>query len=249
MNFGPRTPLALALPAIASALLVLAQAATAQATNDAKTEGLERAQKAADSVFHWIKLNAQNGASRQQAAPAPAPAPVAARKPAAPAVASAPKPAPAPVQAAASTPPATVAAVAAVTTETAAEAPPPPDSATLVASAAPTPAPDAPLAAAAKAVEPPPAPPEEADDDEPLQLLSKVDPVIPRQLQQTGFRRDIVQVRFTIGTDGKIEQASVMKAHNRRLGAAAVEAVKQWRFAPIHKAREVGVEFAFQNEE
>ncbi len=245
MPLGPRLPLALALSAVATALLTLAQPAAAQASEPAteapKSESLERAQKAADSVFRWIKLNAQAGANREKPAPAAAPAPVPVRKPAPAPVASTPKPPPvtAPAQ-----PPAAALAAAPSPAPSAAVAA---ESAPLVASAAPTPTLDAPLAAAA--AEPPASAPEEEDDDEPLKLLSQVEPVIPRQLLQSGFRRDLVQVRFTVGLDGKVQQAEVMKAHNRRLGNAAVEAVKQWRFAPISKAREVGVEFAFQNDE
>lgn len=253
MTLGPRPPLALALSAIVGALLMMTQPAVAQANDDAKNENLQRAQKAADSVFRWIKLNAQNGANRQQptpAAPTPAPAPAPARKSAPAAVASAPKPPQAvaqPLQSGGGNAP----------LQTAAPALPPAGSepssltsnGTVIASAAPTPTPDAPLAAAAKAAEPASAPPDDDDDDQQLTLLSKVDPVIPRQLLQTGFRRDIVQVRFTIGPSGKVEKAEVMKAINRRLGVAATDAVKQWRFAPIQKAREVAVEFAFQSEE
>ena len=36
-------------------------------------------------------------------------------------------------------------------------------------------------------------------------------------------------------------------AFHQRLGTAAVDAVKQWRFAPIPKAREAAVEVAFNN--
>ncbi len=63
MTRGPRPAWALALPAIAGAMLMLAQQASAQQDN---TKALERAQKAADAVFHWIKLNGEKGANRQQ---------------------------------------------------------------------------------------------------------------------------------------------------------------------------------------
>ncbi|MDG0831857.1 hypothetical protein EXH51_03760, partial [Pelomonas saccharophila] len=102
MTLGPqrRTRLALALPALASALLSLSQAAGAQATDPPKADGsLERAQKAADAVFQWIKINADKGANRQTPAPAPAPAPVARKQAAAPPVAAAPRPAPTPAPA------------------------------------------------------------------------------------------------------------------------------------------------------
>ncbi|MDR7269401.1 TonB family protein [Pelomonas saccharophila] len=249
MTLGPRPALALALPAIAGALLMLAQAASAQ--QDApKAESLERAQKAADAVFHWIKLNADKGASRDKpaAAPAPAPAPVA-RKPApAPVTAAAPKPA-----AVANAAPAPVPAAPAPTAVAAApQAAPEPEpelerAPVVLASAAPTPAPAAPMAAAARAAEPPPKPAEE-EVEEPLRLLAKVEPTIPRQLQQGSFRTGFAQVQFTVGPDGSVQQASVIKASHSRLGTAAVDAVKQWRFAPIRKAREAAVEVAFKGD-
>jgi TonB family protein len=247
MTLGPRPALALALPAIAGALLMLAQTASAQ-QEAPKAESLERAQKAADAVFHWIKLNADKGANRDKpaAAPAPAPAPVA-RKPApAPVTAAAPKPAPAP-----STAPAPTTTAAAAPTAVAAAPEPEPElerAPVVLASAAPTPNPAAPLAAAARAAEPPPKPAEE-DIEEPLKLLAKVEPTIPRQLAQGGnFRSGFAQVQFTVGPDGTVQQASVIKASHNRLATAAVEAVKQWRFAPIRKAREAAVEVAFKGD-
>ncbi|KQY89299.1 hypothetical protein ASD35_17590 [Pelomonas sp. Root1444] len=240
--------MALTLPAIAGALMVLAQPAHAQ--NDApKADGLERAQKAADAVFHWIKVNADKGASRTQPSPPPPPppppAPAPARKPAA--VAAAPKPAPAaaPAQARADAPAAApVAAPVAVRSE-----PEPERTPVLLATAAPTPEPAAPLAAAARAVEPPPAPAPAEEAEVPLKLLVKVNPAIPRQLQQQSFRNGVVQVQFTVAPDGSVSQAHAVKVSHSRLGAAAVEAIKQWRFAPIPKAREAAVEVAFASGE
>jgi len=131
---------------------------------------------------------------------------------------------------------------------TAAAQPEPDRQPVVVASAAPTPEPAAPLAAAAKAVEPPPPPPQE-EEEEPLRLLSKVSPTVPRQLAQQGtFRTGFAQVQFTVGADGSVQQTSVIKASHARLGTAAMEAIKQWKFAPIRKAREAAVEIAFSND-
>ncbi|MEE8614569.1 MAG: TonB family protein, partial [Roseateles sp.] len=119
----------------------------------------------------------------------------------------------------------------------------------VLASAAPTPLPDAPLAAAAvaaAAVEPPPAPVEE---DIPLRLLSRVSPNVPRQLLAQNFRGGFAQVQFVVQPDGKVSQAQVIKASHARLGNAAIEAVQQWRFAPIPKAREAAVEVSFKADE
>lgn len=242
MTPGPRPRLAHTFTAIASALL-MAQAARAQTNEPPKTDGsLERAQKAADSVFHWIKLNADKGANRQP--PAPAPAPVA-RKPPAPApIAAAPKPAaavnPPSAQAATASGPAPAPAVALAPAPVVEQEAPP----VLLASAAPTPTPAAPLAAAAQAVEPPPAPVEE---EVPLQLLSKVSPSIPRQLLAQNFRNGFAQVQFVVQPDGKVSQVQVIKASHARLGNAAIDAVQQWRFAPIPRAREAAVEVSFKN--
>lgn len=244
MTLGSRPKLALAMPAIAGALMALAQAANAQ--NDAtKAAGMERAQKAADAVFHWIKLNADKGASRQTQPPPPPPPPPAPRK----ATAPAPKPAAAPAQSAAVAPtPAPVQAQAptAASVPVAAHAEPEQERAPVVlAAAAPTPAPAAPLAAAAKAVAPSPAPVDEAEV--PLKLLVKVEPAIPRQLQQQSFRNGFAQVQFTVAPDGSVAKAQAIKASHSRLGNAAVDAIKQWRFAPIPKARDAAVEVAFAN--
>lgn len=254
MTLGPqrRPKLALALPALASALLSLSQPAGAQADEPPKADGsLERAQKAADAVFHWIKLNADKGANRQTPAPAPAPAPVA-RKPAAAPVAAAPRPAPTPAPAPVATQTQTAAASSPAPEPVVAQAPAPvasePEEApqVLLASAPPTPAPAAPLAVAAKAVEPPPPP---AEEEVPLKLLSKVNPEIPRQMRGQSIRNGFAQVQFTVQPDGKVGQVQVIKASHARLGAAAVDAVRQWRFAPIPKPREAGVEIGFSNDE
>jgi TonB family protein len=229
------------LTAMAAALL-LSQPVAAQTEPAPADKSLERAQKAADAVFHWIKLNADKGASRQAPAPAPAPAaapaPVA-RKPAP--VAAAPRPAPAPTAA-----PGTAPVQAAAPAPVVAAAPEPePERPVLLASAAPTPTPAAPMSVAAQAVEPPPPPAEEAEV--PLKLLNRVNPSIPRQMQQQSFRNGFARVKFTVAPDGSISKAETIGASHSRLGAAAVDAVKQWRFSPIPTPREVAIEFAFNN--
>jgi TonB family protein len=252
MTSGPRAVLTLNLTAITAGLMLLCQPATAQTEPAAADKSLERAQKAADAVFHWIKLNGDKGANRQApapapAAPAPAPAPVARKPAAAPApVATAPKPAPAaapaaaPAVAAAPAPVAASPVVAAVPT-------PEPERPLLLAAAQPTPSPAAPLATAARAVEPPPPPPAEEEAEVPLKLLSRVNPGIPRQLQQTSFRDGYARVKFTVAPNGTVSKAEVLGASHSRLGISAVDAVKQWRFAPIPTPREVAIEFAFNN--
>ncbi len=245
MTLGARPALALTLPAIAGALMTLAQPVSAQ-SDAPKADSLERAQKAADAVFHWIKVNAD-----KTPRPAPPPAP---RKPAPVAAASREAPAPAPtpvrvqVEAAAPAPALREPAPAPAPAITAAASEPEPERAPVVlASAPPLPQPAAPLAAAARAVQPPPPPAEEAEA--PLKLLVKVEPVIPRQLQAQSFRNGFAQVQFIVAPDGTVAQAQATKSSHARLAAAAVEAVRQWRFAPIPKAREAAVEVAFRNED
>lgn len=250
MTSGPRAVLTFNLTAIATALLLLGQPAAAQTEPAVADKSMERAQKAADAVFHWIKLNGDKGGTRQAPAPAPAapaPAPVA-RKPApAPApVAAAPKPAPttAPTP---NTAPAVAAAPAPVAAPPVVAAAPEPERPVLLASAAPTPAPTAPMTTAARAVEPPPPPPAEEEAEVPLKLLSRVNPGIPRQLQQTPFRDGYARVRFTVAPNGTVSKAEAIGASHARLGTSAVDAVKQWKFAPIPAPRDVAIEFAFNN--
>lgn len=256
MISGPRAVLTLNLTAIATALMLLCQPASAQTEPAAADKNLERAQKAADNVFRWIKLNGDKGANRQAPAPTPAPAPAPAPAP----VARKASPAPAPVAAApkpatvatASTPapaPASAAAapVAAAPVVAAAQAPAPePERPVLLAAAAPTPAPAAPLPTAARAVEPPP-PQAEEEAEVPLKLLTRVNPGIPRQLAQTPFRDGFARVKFTVAPNGSVSKVEVIGASHARLGTSAVDAVKQWKFAPIPEAREVAIEFAFNN--
>ncbi|MCY4745360.1 energy transducer TonB [Pelomonas sp. UHG3] len=241
MPAGSRSDLTPKLTAIATGLLLLSQAALAQTTPPASDkQRLERAQKQADAVFHWIKLNGEKGANRQQPAPAPpappAPAPVP-RK--APAVAAAPKPAAAPASA-----PAQAAAA-----QPAAVAPEPAPVQTAAAAPAPEPAAAPPSTVALAAVPAPPPPPPEPEPEVQLTPLSRVTPAIPRQLLQQSFRTGFARVRFTVTPAGVVSKAEVLEASHSRLGPAAVEAIKQWRFAPIPAAREAAIEFAFNSAE
>ena len=91
----------------------------------------------------------------------------------------------------------------------------------------------------------PQTPSEPAEPEPPvLQLLSKVEPEIPRQLQ-ADFRGGAVTVRFMVQTDGSVMQAQALQASHKRLALAAVTAVNQWRFAPLPSPREATVEIAF----
>lgn len=243
MNFRVRKTVApcLALLLSVTAPLVLAQSAE---TDKAKLSPSERAQRDADKVFHWIKLNST--APRQAAAPAPAPVP--ARKVAqqeAPAAAPAPSPiretvtpvaakAAAPTAAPVNAPAVAAAAVPAAASEVLPDRTPlalaPPTATRSIAAPPPVPAP-------AKAAEPEP--------DLPLELISRVEPDIPRQLLAT-LRNGSVHVRFDVQPDGSVRNAEAIKSNNKRLAQAAVAAVTQWRFKPVPRAREATVELGFQ---
>lgn len=217
---------------LALGLCAAALAASAQQLGDLeKKAGLsdaDRAKRDADKVFQWIKFNADKAPAKA----APAPAPV---KPAAPVAKAPARP--------------DAERTAAAKGDAAAH------------KAEPAPAPEAVRQAAAPAEEPvqvaavspklnPPPPAAVAPEPEPevaLQLLNKVEPEIPRQLLNT-LRSGVVVVKFTVEANGEVKEAEATKSSHRKLAAVAVDAVKQWRFAPLPKPREVSVEIGFQAE-
>lgn len=239
--------------------------ARAQALGDleskTKLNESERAKRDADKVFQWIKFHAERGdASKARAdshkadAKADAkPEPkaegravarpargnesdeLAAREARARALAhqqSRPASAPEPAQAVA----ARDTAPAPASTTPAPGAQPEPRALALASpSAAP---PTVPVAVARQA---------EPEEEVPLALIKKVDPDYPRQLlasQRTGT----VTLRFTVLPDGSVQDPEALKSPHRRLSAAAIDAVKQWRFAPIGKPRQVSVDVGFMVE-
>lgn len=250
----------LSLVALASQLLLNAPAQAQSAEAPAKPasgNGLsdsDRAKRDADKVLQWIKFVASKPAAKPEPAAAPAPASppvshVAAKASIAPkAAAATATQAPPPVAANTVTERATETAVAV-----------PADAAASVASAQAEPAP-APagfdrqmLAAAPAAVpqtprtDPVPAAPPKPAEDEPLRLISKVEPEMPRQMLN-GFRDGTVLVRFIVRPDGSVGEAEAIKATNKRLAGSALAAVRQWKFAPLAQAREATVEIGFRTE-
>lgn len=250
--------------------LAAVPAAQAQAGADAskaKTElsPTERAQRDADKVFQWIRFHADKPGAKPAiilpgqgaAAPAPAPAAVAAkpnnnRAPERNADAAGAR-----RNAAAGNPDRrgiteTVADVAVEASRAESTAALSPEATQLAAASlsatnvpavlpetlVPTPAP---AAAAAVFAEPPPV------VETPLKAIKMVEPEFPRQLQST-LRAGTVQVRFTVLPDGSVGRAEAIQTTHRRLNTAALEAVNQWRFEPIAKAREATVELVFRVE-
>ncbi|MDI4634998.1 TonB family protein [Pelomonas sp. V22] len=193
----------------------------------------ERAKRDADKVFHWIRMNADKApAPKPVAAAAPKPA----AKPVAVAAAAAPKAASRAVVDAApetSAPP-TVVAVSDNTSVASREIEPPPQVALAVPRSEPVPAPA--VAAPAQQAEPE------------LQLLNRVAPEFPRQLANT-ITSGSVMVRFMVQPDGSVRNAEALKSSHRKLTVAALDAVNQWRFAPVSSPREATVEIGFSRGE
>ncbi|HEY1397398.1 TonB family protein [Roseateles sp.] len=243
-----------------------AQAATsaaAAADPKAPMSDVDRAKRDADKVFQWIKFHAEKGEKKpahetKAEAPKPvarpvaaaAPAPVARRQELDPAAEralaarSAAQDA-APVVATASPTPAPIGQPAAQTNApTNAQTIAPPTGVPQPMSEAPSPQV---VSMAAPSTAPVAKTPEPEPDDEPvpLKLLHKVDPEYPRALlaQQ---RAGSVLVQFTVRPDGGVDAAQALRSPDRKLSAAAINAVKQWRFGPIPAPRQVSVEIGFQ---
>ncbi|MBT9492616.1 MAG: TonB family protein [Paucibacter sp.] len=207
-------------------------AATTQAEASTELSAEQRAQKQADKVFTFIKLQSLKPAAKRAT---PEPVVANAQVKAAPTKPQA-KPAQASPQSTDAQPSAVaLAGDAAVSSVPVPEAQPP---ATLLAAAS--------LSAASVQPELLPQPQAAPPEAEPpaLQLLSKVEPEIPRQLQ-ADFKGGSVTLRFMVQTDGSVTQAQALQSSHRRLASAAITAVNQWRFAPLPAPREATVDIAF----
>lgn len=198
----------------------------------------ERAQKQADRVFTFIRLHSEKPPAKRavpvEAAPSVAPAVVSTQAKAPP------KPPSKPAGAAVAEPRQTAAVEPATPTPTPTPTPAAEPPATRLAAAS--------LSAASVQPELLPQPQAAARQAEPepptLQLLSKVEPEIPRQLR-SDFRGGSVTLRFMVQTDGSVTQALALQSSNKRLTVAAIAAVNQWRFAPLPAPREATVDIAF----
>jgi hypothetical protein len=248
-----------ALAALATLTLAWPASAFAQTPpptpSPAAAAAAERAQRDAERVFEFIKFHTLRPKTIEPSRPARPPAPAPAAAPAHTASThAAPAPAPAPTAAAerASTPPATATAPSIepparpATTLPAVDLPP-----TLQAAPITTPAPVA-LPAMPEALPPAAAPAPDADDDDDdtaLQLQNFVAPVLPTAVQATlGAGSRAVKVRFTVEVDGRVSQAEAAANVPRRLAKPAVDAILQWRFAPLPQPRTVDVEIAFRRD-
>jgi TonB family protein len=80
----------------------------------------------------------------------------------------------------------------------------------------------------------------------PLKAVSVVEPRLPRRLLDK-VRGDVeVVVTFTVGTDGSVGQAAVQSSSNALVNPTVLEAIAQWRYAPIPQAREHAVQLVMR---
>ncbi len=61
--------------------------------------------------------------------------------------------------------------------------------------------------------------------------LTQTEPVYPPSLVKKNIQ-GVVVVQFIISTDGNVYDAAVVRAPDKLLGEAAVQAVLQWKFRP-----------------
>jgi protein TonB len=64
------------------------------------------------------------------------------------------------------------------------------------------------------------------------QLLHRVEPVYP-PLAVAARLTGVVVLEAQVGTDGTVESVNVVQSRHRLLDAAAIEALRQWRYAPL----------------
>ena len=252
----------LMLAAAASSTAAMAQA---MAPSAAASAAADKAQKETDRTMYWIRVlaatPAKPTAKPAAAAPAPttAPAPVAQAKPAAPervkvasagVPAAAPAPntadianaAPAPVVVAA--PPAAAAPSLAAATGAAGNAKP----TAMTAGGIDAGVSSASLSGgiAAPTIAPPPidVPVAEEEPDPGLIMVKSADPEFPIATMRR-LRKGEVEVKFEVGPDGVVDVVTVIKTTSASLNAAAVDAVRQWRFKPTPKGHTALVDLAF----
>jgi TonB family protein len=105
----------------------------------------------------------------------------------------------------------------------------------------------APPAAAAGAALPTAAAANQPDPNE-LIPIEQAEPQITRDILQQGVRSGVVTVRFTVGTDGKVSEANVVSSTDRVFNRSTLNAVRQWKFAPVAEPQSATVEIAFKLE-
>ena len=247
----------LLLAGVAASTMTVAQVVAPSA---AASAAADKAQKETDRTMYWIRVLATT----------PAPKPVAAARPAAPAapqakLAAAPAPAPVKV-ASATTSPSTATSADSANALPASVVVPAPSAAVAPSLAAATGAAnsgnasamttggvDAGVSAAGVAgslIAPSASAPQidvPVADEEPdpgLIMVKSADPQFPINTMRR-LRKGEVEVKFEVGADGVVDVVTVMKSTSPSLNAAAVEAVRQWRFKATPKGHTALVDLAF----
>jgi protein TonB len=87
-------------------------------------------------------------------------------------------------------------------------------------------------------------PPVEEEPDPGLIMIKSADPEFPVATMRR-LRKGEVEVKFEVGADGAVAAVTVMKTTNPSLNAAAMEAVRQWRFKPTPRGHTAMVDLAF----
>jgi len=212
----------------------------------------EKAQKQADRTMYWIRVLAQSAAPRSTPVPKPAAASAAAplRTTAAPervkvAAATATLTAPPSSADVVNAVPASVvaAAPAAVAPTRVAAAGSGGIAGAMSARGVDTGA-AAGLAAPAIAATKIDVPPVEEAPDPGLIMVKSADPEFPVATMRR-LRKGEVEVKFEVDADGTVSAVTVMKTTNSGLNAAALDAVRQWRFKPTPRGHTAMVELAF----
>ena len=251
---------------IARCALMLAAAAASIATmaqvppSAAASAAAEKAQKETDRTMYWIRVLATSPSPKAAAAPkpvaaAPAPAPKVAATPERVKVAAAPAPGAAPALSSADIANATPGSVivpapgAASPSLAAATGTGHTGHATAMSAGGL----DAGLSSAGAAgglaapgVSAPQVdiPSVEDEPDPGLIMVKSADPEFPMATMRR-LRKGEVEVKFEVGPDGVVDVVTVMKTSSQSLNAAAIAAVKQWRFKPTPRGHTAMVDLAF----
>ena len=69
-------------------------------------------------------------------------------------------------------------------------------------------------------------------DVQPAKLLEHVTPAYPEDLQKQGIQGAVI-ISAVISTDGHVLSGRVVNSANQELADAALDAVRQWRYAPV----------------
>ena len=84
----------------------------------------------------------------------------------------------------------------------------------------------------------------EEEPDPGLIMIKSADPEFPIAAMRR-LRKGEVEVKFEVGPDGVVDVVTVMKTTSASLNAAAVDAVRQWRFKPTARGHTALVDLAF----